>query len=222
MGKTGTLLLPRPRRSSRVSIEGVLGERRSVREFEDGPLSLGELSQLLWAAQGVTAPDGGRAAPSAGATYPMEISAVAGDVTGLEAGVYRYEPTRHRILLVAGGDQRKALARASLDQDWMARAPLCLALAAVESRTAHRYRERSARYVQFEAGCVSENVARLARFVAGIDPNIPYALLAFAPHFLMADLPTTSRHQAEAAEAAAREAGLRNVRVGNRHLLGVH
>jgi len=159
MGKADAIHLPEPRRTSRVSVEGAFGERRSVREFKDKALSLEELSQLLWAAQGVTAPDGGRTAPSAGATYPLEIYAVVGRVTGLEAGVYRYLPERHRVALVAEGDRRGALARASLDQDWMARAPVCLALAAVEGRTARLYRERAALYVHFEAGCASENAA---------------------------------------------------------------
>ncbi|HEY64854.1 MAG TPA: radical SAM protein [Caldilineae bacterium] len=65
----------------------------------------------------------------------------------------------------------------------------------------------------------ADEVSRIARFIAGINPDIPYALLAFAPNYLMPDLPTTSVALAEAALEAAREAGLRNVRIGNRHLL---
>lgn len=159
MGKTDTIHLPEPRGTSRVSVEGALGERRSVREFTGEALSLEELSQLLWAAQGLTAPDGGRAAPSAGALYPLEIYAVVGRVAGLEAGVYHYRPAGHRVSLVARGDRRKALARAARDQDWMADAPVCIALAAVEWRTSSKYGTRAARYVHFEAGCASENAA---------------------------------------------------------------
>lgn len=159
MGKADAIHLPEPRRTSRVSIEGALGERRSVREFKDDSLSLEELSQLLWAAQGVTAPDGGRAAPSAGATYPLEVYAVVGRVTGLDAGVYRYRPAGHHVSLTTTGDHRKALARAASGQDWMTRAPVCLALAAVERRTSAEYGSRAALYVQFETGCASENAA---------------------------------------------------------------
>jgi pyruvate formate lyase activating enzyme len=65
----------------------------------------------------------------------------------------------------------------------------------------------------------SGEVGRIARFIAGIDPGIPYALLAFAPSFYMSDLPRTSARHARQAEEAAREAGLANVRIGNRHLL---
>jgi SagB-type dehydrogenase family enzyme len=159
MGRANAIQLPEPRGTSRVSVESALGERRSVREFTGEAMSLEELSQLLWAAQGVTAPDGGRAAPSAGALYPLEVYAVVGRVTGLEAGVYRYQPDGHRVALVAEGDRRKTLARASLDQDWMAGAPACIALAAVERRTASKYGARAPLYVHFEAGCASENAA---------------------------------------------------------------
>jgi pyruvate formate lyase activating enzyme len=65
----------------------------------------------------------------------------------------------------------------------------------------------------------SFEVDRIARFIASINPNVPYALLGFAPHFCMPDLPRTSVRHAHAAEEAARAAGLTNVRIGNRHLL---
>ena len=65
-----------------------------------------------------------------------------------------------------------------------------------------------------------EEVGRIAGFIAQHDPDIPYALLGFAPSYMMPDLPTTSVRHAQAARQAALEAGLRNVRIGNRHLLG--
>lgn len=65
----------------------------------------------------------------------------------------------------------------------------------------------------------AEEVGRIARFIADVNPYIPYVLLAFAPNCLMPDLPTTSVSHAEAALAAVYRTGLRNVRVGNRHLL---
>ena len=66
-----------------------------------------------------------------------------------------------------------------------------------------------------------DQVSKIAGFIASINPEIPYALLAFAPHFYMSDLPCTSVHHAKEAQTAARRAGLRNVRLGNRHLLGM-
>lgn len=65
----------------------------------------------------------------------------------------------------------------------------------------------------------AEEVHRVARFIAALNPEIPYALLGFTPHFLMTDLPPTSLRHAQEAESAARSAGLKNVRIGNRHLL---
>jgi pyruvate formate lyase activating enzyme len=65
----------------------------------------------------------------------------------------------------------------------------------------------------------TEEVSRIARFIAALNPAIPYALLGFAPHFLFPDLPRTSVRHAEEALTAAQRAGLDNVRVGNRHLL---
>jgi SagB-type dehydrogenase family enzyme len=159
MGRANTIDLPEPRKTSRVSVEAALGARRSVREFTGEALSLEELSQLLWATQGQTSPDGGRAAPSAGALYPLEVYAVVGRVAGLEAGIYHYQPAGHRISLMAAGDLRKVLVRAALDQDWMATAPVSIAFVAVERRTARKYGARAALYVHFEAGCASENAA---------------------------------------------------------------
>jgi pyruvate formate lyase activating enzyme len=66
----------------------------------------------------------------------------------------------------------------------------------------------------------TEQVGRIAEFIAGLDPTIPYALLAFHPSFEMNDLPTTSRRQADECLAAAEAAGLKRVRIGNAHLLG--
>jgi pyruvate formate lyase activating enzyme len=64
-----------------------------------------------------------------------------------------------------------------------------------------------------------EEVSQIASFIASLNPNIPYALLAFAPQFCMEDFPTTSRAQADACLNAAKRAGLKHVRLGNRHLI---
>jgi len=64
-----------------------------------------------------------------------------------------------------------------------------------------------------------EEVFQIASFIAGLDPDIPYALLGFAPQFCLEDFPTTSLDQADACLAAAKRAGLTRIRVGNRHLL---
>ena len=91
-------------------------ERRSIREYTDLPLTLEDVSQLLWAGQGITADWGGRTAPSAGALYPLEVYLVAGNVKNLSAGVYKYKPEGHELVKVFDGDVRKELAEAALSQ----------------------------------------------------------------------------------------------------------
>lgn len=150
--------LPAPSLDGKVAVERALAQRRSVREFGSEPLSLAAVSQLLWAAQGVTSPSGLRTAPSAGALYPLEVYLVAGAVSGLPPGVYRYDPRRHRLVVASKGDARAGLARAALGQDWLAEAPVTIVLAAVFERTAKKYGKRATRYVHIEVGHAAQNV----------------------------------------------------------------
>lgn len=90
--------LPEPKYSSKVSIEKALLERRSIRNYKNEPLMLSEISQLLWAAQGITDPRGFRTTPSAGALYPLEIYVVAGNVSDLSTGVWKYKPQGHELV----------------------------------------------------------------------------------------------------------------------------
>jgi SagB-type dehydrogenase family enzyme len=150
--------LPEPSLEGEVPVERALGLRRSVRAFSPDPLPISAVSQVLWAAQGITDPTGLRTAPSAGALYPLEVYLVAGDVSGIRAGVYRYDPRRHRLLLVRDGDPRAGVAEAALDQDWVAKAPAIVVIAAVYERTARKYGKRAERYVHMEAGHAAQNV----------------------------------------------------------------
>ncbi len=154
----GGVVLPKPSLDGGVSVERALAQRRSVREFTPGPLPLSAVSQLLWAAQGITDPSGGRTAPSAGALYPLEVYLVAGAVTGLRAGVYRYDPQQHHLVLVSEGDARAGVAAAALDQDWVAEAPAIVVLAARYQRSARKYGKRAPRYVHMEVGHAAQNV----------------------------------------------------------------
>jgi SagB-type dehydrogenase family enzyme len=154
----GDVALPRPSRAGAVSVEQALALRRSVRAFAPEALPLAAVSQLLWAAQGVTGPDGLRTAPSAGALYPLEVHLVAGAVSELRSGVYRYDPGRHRLVLESEGDARVRVARAALSQDWIAEAPAIVVLAAVHERTARKYGERAPRFVHMEVGHAAQNV----------------------------------------------------------------
>jgi SagB-type dehydrogenase family enzyme len=154
----GEVALPEPSLVGEVPVERALALRRSVREFAREPLPLPVVSQLLWAAQGVTHPDGLRTAPSAGALYPLETYLVAGDVPGMRPGLYRYDPARHRLARVSEGDARTRVAAAAHGQAWVAEAPAILVLAAVYERTARKYGERAARYVHMEVGHAAQNV----------------------------------------------------------------
>lgn len=144
--------LPAPRTDGPMSLERALAERRSVRDFTDERLTLEELAQLLWAAQGITADWGGRTAPSAGALYPLEVYAVT------PGGLYHYLPDGHRADVLRADDLRRPLAAAALGQSAVAEAPAVLVIAAAFRRTEVKYGERAERYVHLEAGHAAQNV----------------------------------------------------------------
>ena len=150
--------LPKPQTDGQVAVERALDERRSIRRFTSVPLTLTEVSQVLWAAQGITNRRGYRTAPSAGGLYPLEVYLVARNVEGLAAGTYRYRPDDHRLRPVASGDPGPALASAALDQQWVHRAPVVLVIAGVYSRTTGKYGQRGRRYVHIETGHAAQNV----------------------------------------------------------------
>lgn len=151
--------LPVPAGSGSQPLERTLGRRRSVRSYAPQPLSLTALSQLLWAAQGITATGGRRTAPSAGALYPLELHVVAARVEGLAPGGYRYLPDLHKLRPVLREVIMPALSRAAFSQQALDAAPAVVVIAAVEERTARKYGRRAARYVAFEAGAASQSLA---------------------------------------------------------------
>lgn len=152
------MALPAPRTDGPMSVEEALSRRRSVREYAAGELRLDEVSQLLWAAQGVTSAWGGRTAPSAGALYPLMVLLVAGDVEGLAPGVYRYDPERHAVTAEVYGDLREQLADAALGQGPVHAGSASLVIAGVYSRTTGKYGRLGQRFVDMEAGHAAQNV----------------------------------------------------------------
>lgn len=153
-----TISLPEPRLTGDVSLEECLLNRRSVREYTEEPVTLPELSQLLWAAQGITNEYGHRTAPSAGGLYPLEVYVVAGDVDGLEPGIYRYLTEEHGLVLITAGDKRAELAVASLDQEWVKQGALDFVITGIWQRTTDKYGDRGTRYVYLEAGHAAQNI----------------------------------------------------------------
>lgn len=166
MGETNNIIeLPAPRHDSDFSLERALSNRRSVREFRDDPITLAQLSQLLWAAQGITDSRGLRTAPSAGALYPLELYVLAGDVAGLPEGIYKYRTNGHKLLRLSGEDRRRQLERAAWDQDWVRKNAALIVFAAVETRTTGKYGRRGIRYIHIEVGHAAQNVMLQAQAV---------------------------------------------------------
>jgi len=129
-----------------------------VREYSRNPLTLDEVSRLLWAAQGVTGPRGQRTAPSAGALYPLQVYLVVGDVARLERGVYAYRPSRHALERISGEDTRSRLADAALGQTCVSAGTVVIVLTAIYDRTSLKYGTRGTRYVHMEAGHAAQNI----------------------------------------------------------------
>jgi SagB-type dehydrogenase family enzyme len=150
--------LPEPRLDSSVAIERALRKRRSMREYSSEPLELSHISQLLWAAQGVTEPESYRTAPSAGALYALDLYVVAGYVTGVPTGLYRYDPHLHELLPLRQVELRRELSHAALEQSSIWQAPAVFVLTAVYERITSKYGERGVRYAHMEAGHAAQNL----------------------------------------------------------------
>jgi len=150
--------LPAPQTTGLSSVEESLAKRLSVREFKREPLTMAEIGQLLWAAQGITRPGGYRTAPSAGALYPLEVIVVAGNVADLSPGVYRYRPRDHALAPMLEGDLRAKLAGAALGQSCVKNGAAVLVITAIYERTTAKYDQRGIRYVHMEVGYASENI----------------------------------------------------------------
>ena len=157
--QSNIIKLPEPRLESNTSVEQALLNRRSMRSYKNQPITIAEVGQLLWAAQGITEKSRGfRTAPSAGATFPFEIYLVAGNVTDLSAGIYRYDCHHHRLMLQREGDYRAKLSESALGQSSITNGAINIILTAIYERTTQRYGDRGIRYVHIEAGHIAQNI----------------------------------------------------------------
>jgi len=154
--------LPKPNLKGNVSLEEAIQKRRSVRSYSSKDLTLDEIGQLCWAAQGITDKRGLRAAPSAGALYPLEIYIVKKD------GLYHYIPDGHLLEKKIAGDLRDSLCKACFGQNFIREAPIDFVICAVYQRVASRYRERGVRYTDIEVGHAAQNV-HLEAVALGLD-----------------------------------------------------
>lgn len=185
--------LPSPILRGDISVEQAIKHRRTVRSFVAKPLTAEQFSQILWAAQGITEDRGSkRAAPSGGALYPADVYAVVGNngVQDLAAGVYRYDPTNHRIERIADGDKRNEVAAVSLRQMWMASAAVVFVVTVQYSRITRKYGERGITYAMIEVGHIGQNIflqCEALGLAAGIvgafhDDNVARAINAQKNH----------------------------------------
>ena len=150
--------LPQAQVTGTLAVESAIAQRRSVRQYAPAPLTLQQVAQIAWAAQGITGAGGHRAAPSAMARYPVELYLVATKVTGLAPGIYRYIPAKHGLQRIVAGDQQAAAAAAAGGQASVASAPLTLVFTAVASRISPRPDARVDRFVAVEVGAAAQNV----------------------------------------------------------------
>jgi len=158
--------LPKDFEPKGLLLEEAIQKRRSIRDYSGEPISLEELSRLLYHAGGITATEQAysmkefplKAAPSAGALNPIEIYPVISLVEGIEMGLYHYNPKEHALEILKQSDFRKKIAEVCLDQEFLAEANVVFVLSAVYARTKWKYGQRAYRYVHLDAGHVAENL----------------------------------------------------------------
>jgi SagB-type dehydrogenase family enzyme len=148
-----TIKLPTPKYSSDTSVEKALLERRSVRNYKAEPLTIPEIAQILWAAQGITEPKKGmRTAPSARGMYLIEVYLIAGNTTNLPGGLYKYNPQGHELTKISEGNMRDELFKAA-GQAQIKNAPVTLLIAGKSAEASS-----NPQWMYLEAGHVSQNV----------------------------------------------------------------
>ena len=150
--------LPEPRFESEVSLEESLLNRRSIRNFSNEPVTLKEVSQLLWATQGITDSSGHRTAPSAVALYPLSIYVVVGNVPEIVNGVYVYEPQNHSMIRLIDGDARDALATAAMGQASIRHGAISFVVTVDYGKMTARFADKGERFGTLEAGHAAQNL----------------------------------------------------------------
>ena len=157
--------LPSPDIENGPGLWETLSKRRSKRAYNVQPISQKELSQMLWATQGISAKVSGsalRTAPSAGALYPIETYLFINRVVGIEPGLYHYSIETHELELLKAGDMVKAVRAGALDQQIAENAAVVFIWAAVFQRSKWKYLQRAYRYVFLDAGHIAQNLALAA------------------------------------------------------------
>ena len=157
----GEIQLPDPHQEKGEPLWTVIRKRRSCRTFTGRPISLGQLSQLLWATQGITQTDLDypfRASPSAGALYPIETYLAVNHVEDLPPGVYHFYCPSHLLEVLAQGSFEKEFAQAALGQQMIVKASVLFVWTAIVERSKWKYGERGYRYIYLDGGHIGQNL----------------------------------------------------------------
>jgi SagB-type dehydrogenase family enzyme len=157
--------LPKPRLKGQLSVEAALVAKKTVRSFSKKPLTLEQVSQILWSTNGNLPTDAvtgstKKVIASAGALYPLEVFLLTGKETvgNVPAAVFQYDPMKHALKTVTTGDQRSHVAGAAFAQMWLAKAPALFIIAAVPTKTTVKYGQRGLRYIFMEVGAADQNI----------------------------------------------------------------
>lgn len=155
---TDTITLPTANKIGKLPLESAISQRSSVREFASTPLTLEDISQLLWAAQGITHGEGLRTAPSAGALYPLELYLLTSRVESLANGIYHYDARHHALQRIEQGNKLGKLTAAAYGQLWIKDSAAVIIITANYERTSRKYGKRGQRYVHMEVGHAAQNI----------------------------------------------------------------
>ena len=157
--------LPEPQIQNGNGLWEVMMKRRSKRAYTNESITLQQLSQILWATQGITARVSGhalRTAPSAGALYPVETYLWINRVSNLDQGLYHYNVQHHELELLKAGDFSKEVTQGALDQKMAGDAAVTFIWSAIIQRSRWKYLQRSYRYIFMDAGHIAQNLALAA------------------------------------------------------------
>ncbi len=187
-GASTTIKLPEPRTDGGIPVEKALKERRSIRSFGKAGLTLSEVSQLLWAAQGITDDKGHRTAPSGMERYPLEVYLLADNVTDLPSGAYHYISQNHSLAVISQGKIDEYYNASAGGESWIKTAPAIFVIAGAMDRMNIRPGQDLSRFVYVEAGAAAENMLLevvslnlASTYTAGFNSNKTIELLGLSP-----------------------------------------
>ncbi|MGB9977923.1 SagB/ThcOx family dehydrogenase [Methanobacterium sp.] len=158
-----TVNLPSPILQGNMSVEQAIQNRRSVRHYTNESITLQDVSQILWAAQGITdKAQNLRSVPSGGQVYPLEVYIIVGKdgVTGLSEGIYHYNPYNNSLEKTSESDARSDLSQAANGQAWVKQAPVDIVITGDYNKMVAKYKDETlcTRFVNLEAGHAGENI----------------------------------------------------------------